>query len=178
MATRFRACLALLLLAGCVTDRVPRMTTQGVVGKSTAGSFQLTEAGGLLRLYNLSKKITQYEPADWRPAPGDTVSVRYFELAKGDGPAVLCPELVTLVKAGPETFRLPNPVVAQILDIGISGYRVSVPGYEGRQIKFKRHGGTRTVPTGWLPAVGDKARFTITVREGGEMVVEELRRVP
>jgi hypothetical protein len=66
--------------------------------------------------------------------------------------------------------------VATILDIGITGYRVSVPGYEGRQIKLKRYSGTRTVPVGWLPAPGDKARISFTVRDG-DMVVEELQRV-
>jgi hypothetical protein len=178
MTTRLWAGLMVLLLAGCVTARAPRMTTQGVVGKSSAGSFQLTEAGGLLRLYNLSKKLTQYAPADWRPATGDTVSVRYFELEKDDGAAVLCPEVITLVKAGPDTFRLPNPVVVQLSDIGISGYRAIAPGYEARPVKFKRHSGTRTVPVGWLPAPGDKAKITFTVREGGDMLVEELERVP
>jgi len=138
-------------------------TAEGTVGSTGIGSFKLIDATGTAREFNLAKKTTKYEPAEWRPATGDKISVAYTEITKGND-KVLRVDTVTLTKAGPETVLFTSPVEVVLTEVGKSGVRGKV-GAEGKIVKFDRTRDTQLDPTGWVPAPGEKTKIEFQAKE-------------
>jgi len=135
---------------------VKSQETKGLIKDTGFGSFVLDEKG-TARQFNLSASKSQYEPAVWRPAKGDQVSVVFTPIPKKDGNVVLAVDNVTLVKAGPDTVPdLKSPIVVEIVDTGRSGIKGKVP--TGQIVEFSFERGSKRVPEGWVIAVGEKAK--------------------
>jgi len=153
------ACLALGRFAALGDE------ASGLVSEPGFGSFQLDEKG-TARLFSLSSRSTAYEPADWRPAKGDEVTVTYTTQTKR-GKTLLVVDKLKLVKAGPNTITISSPVTVEITEVGRTGVNAKIP--TGQVIKFTYDRKTQKLPAGWVPAVGEKANieFRTDVGLGG-----------
>ena len=137
---------------------------KGVITDTGLGSFTIDEVG-TLRQFNLSSKNTVYAPATWRPTKGDSVSLTFTPIANKRGNTVLAVDLVTLVKAGPDTLvDLSSPVAAEIVETGRSGVRARIAG--GHILRFAYGRGVQKTPPGWVPVVGEKAKISFRIEPG------------
>ncbi|MBN2302780.1 MAG: hypothetical protein JXN60_09740 [Lentisphaerae bacterium] len=130
---------------------------KGIVSEMGFGKFRLKESDNVARLFHLKKKTTSFEPADWRPAEGDKISLTFMETVSRSG-TILQAQQVKLKKAGPNTFDLENPVDVEIIETGRSGFIVKLI-RRNKQWRFDRHRRTEMVPAGWIPCTGEKARI-------------------
>ena len=134
----------------------------GIVSDAGFGKLTLKDKKDVVRQFSLSQKETKYSPEDWRPGPGDSVTVTFTQTEGRRGP-VLVTSLVKLDKAGPSTIvNLKSPVAVSVTEYGRTGIKAKLP--DGKEIKFTRHSGTVYTPAGWQPAPGEKARVTFRVQ--------------
>jgi hypothetical protein len=105
--------LAVVVAVACVAIRAGANEATGKVTESGWGSFNLDEKG-TVREFSLSYERTVYDPASWRPTPGDEASVVFTNTAGKRGEVLLVTK-VKLRKAGPDTLPpLANPVTVVI----------------------------------------------------------------
>ena len=121
---------------------------------------------------------TAYEPASWRPAVGDEVTVEYTAVDRR-GRTVLRVDKVVLVEAGPNTVQIESPVEIRIAEAGrtaVRGVVIGEDGEDGASIRFARARESRFIPEGWAPQPGERARLTFTTRAapGGFAVVHVI----
>lgn len=128
------------------------------------GSFTIDDKG-TTREFNLSSSKSQFEPTTWRPTKGDAVKLTFTTTQDRHGNPVLAVDKVTLVKAGPDTVaELKSPVSVEITEVGRSGVRAKIP--SGQILRFGYSRGTKKLPAGWVPAVGEKASIDFHVEAG------------
>jgi hypothetical protein len=133
--------------------------TQGTISETGFHAFRLDEKG-TTRLFNASSKITQYEPASWRPEVGDQVKVVYHVTQNKKGVTILQIDTTTLIKPGPNSVNdLQSPVTVTVVEVGKSGIKARIP--KGQIVKFNyNRGKTEKEPAGWVEAVNDQALIT------------------
>ncbi len=150
-------CSLLTFAQGGTTDAV-----KGTIMEGGFNKFKLQDKSGTSWLFYPSQKATGYEPADWRPNEGDEVAVASIEVKRRDA-TILQANQITLLKAGPNTFRFKSPVEVEIVEAGRSGYRAKVLSV-GATVKFGNQRGMQMVPAGWLPAMGERAIITFITK--------------
>lgn len=136
----------------------------GLITDTGYGSFSLNEKG-TVRQFSLSASNSRYEPAIWRPAKGDQVSVTFTPIPRKDGSVVLTVDKAALVKAGPDTVTdLKSPVVVDVVEVGRLGLTGKVA--TGQSLEFSFQHDMKRVPPGWVIAAGDKVSidFKPTIR--------------
>jgi len=154
---------------------------EGTINQVGFGKYSIIDSKGSELLLNISRRETQYEPKLWRPAKDDKVSATYYEKAGRNG-AKLVAKNVTLVKAGPNTIIITSPATVTITETGRSGFKTTLTDYDEKALKFTRHRGTKIVPTGWLPAAGEKAVITFRLQQAKfgfnvAYMADEVKRV-
>ncbi len=132
---------------------------EGTIKDAGLGKYSVTDSNGTEFLLNVSKRETSYEPKLWRPADDDKVSATYYEKTGRNG-AMLVAKKITLLKAGPNTITVTSPATVTILETGRSGFITTLTDYDNKDLKFTRQRNTKMVPTGWVPAPGEKAIIT------------------
>ena len=147
---------------------VKSQEAKGMVTDTGFGSFSLDEKGAV-RKFSMSVANSRCEPALWRPAKGDEVSVTFTPIPnKKDGVIVLTVDKAVLVKAGPDTVPdLKSPVVVEVTDVGRLGITGKVA--TGQTLEFSLQRDTKRAPAGWTIAVGDmvKVEFKASARPFG-----------
>ena len=135
---------------------------QGTVVEGGFGKFRMQDKAGTSWLIYLSTDGTTYNPAEWRPAIGDEVSVAKIEVQKRNT-TISQATTVTRVKAGSNTVELTSPVQVEIVESGYTGFKAKILA-TGQTVKFSKSRSTQFVPAGWVPAAGDKATMTFTTK--------------
>ncbi len=134
----------------------------GKVTELGFGSFKLDEKG-TVRLFNVSRDKTTYDPSLWRPSPGDEISV-VFAVTTGRKGQVLAVSQVKLTKAGPETVQdLTSPVVVEVTEVGRIAIKAKTP--SGKSVRFAIGRETQRIPAGWVPSAGEKASIEFKVEK-------------
>ena len=155
--------LMLLACSACtLAEEEKGNKVQGTILETGFGKFKLQDKKKIIRLFYVSRKSTIFKPDNWRPIKGDKVSLTYIEVPKKKS-TIAQVGTVTLVKAGPNTLRLKSPVVVEIAETGRSGYKVRI-GKSRTLFKFASHRRTKVIPASWIPAPGDKAVITFTIK--------------
>lgn len=169
---------ALIVIASAGNITALGEETAGMVSETGFGSFTLDEKG-LSRKFSLSAATSQYEPAAWRPTPGDSVKVVFAATQNKRGATVLTVGKTMLVKAGPDTLvSLESPVSVEITEVGRTGIKGKIP--KGQIVRFGYQRAMQKVPAGWVPVVGEKAilTFQTKVGRGVDRLIDKMEKTP
>jgi len=150
-------CSLLTFAQGGTTNAV-----KGIVMEGGFNKFKLQDKSGTSWLFYPSRKVTAYEPDDWRPSEGDEVAVTSMEVKQRDA-TILQANQITLLKAGPNTVRIKSPVEVEIVEAGRRGFRAKILSV-GATVQFGNQRGMQMVPAGWLPATGERAIVTFITK--------------
>ena len=153
-----------LLASLCITASIQAETMQGTVEERGMGKFKFKPASGDTVVIYLSKKVdTTFDPFMWRPDAGDEVELVCKETPHRDT-TILVAEQVKRLKSGPNTFDLVSPVTGTIIEVGRSGYIVTMNDYNDKKQKFTKQRWTKVIPKDWKPKSGDTALISFEAK--------------
>ena len=106
--------------------------------------------------YNTGRETT-YNPADYRPVKGDTVTLAYYRKLLGNGKELLAVSSITLVKKESGRKELTSPAMGVVREAGRKMMRIEFPA-TGQVITMDKKRGMDIMPPGWVPAAGDRVK--------------------
>jgi hypothetical protein len=147
--------LIMFLLLPAAAFSNPDSVVTGVITQQGFGHIIVKDSSGIEIKLNTGRE-TNYQPADYRCEVGDKITADYYEKVSRDGlSSLLAVKKITLVKVDPNRKVLQSPATGTIKKAGRKWFQVSIPAVN-KTIKFERIRGTKTSPSGWVPADGQK----------------------
>ncbi|MBU0729402.1 MAG: hypothetical protein KKE17_03545 [Proteobacteria bacterium] len=134
-------------------------TKTGVVKETGLTGFILVATGETDGIKYNPGRETVYDPADYRPQTGDTVTVNFYKKAMRDGRTILAVSDLKLVKKDPNRKELSNPATGTITEVGRKRIEFEFP-ETGQIIAMDKKRGMQSVPDGWVPSPGEKVNVT------------------
>ena len=150
------ALLLLVLLPGALLWAGERTET-GVVVKSGFSGVIVQAAGSPVAVKYHTGGMTVLAPGDYRPMPGDTVTVRFHSKLRANGQEIQVASALSLVKADSSHQEISSPAVGIVQAVGWKRIRFEFPGL-GQVLTMEMTRGTIRTPEHWRPRVGDKVR--------------------
>ncbi|OGR02683.1 MAG: hypothetical protein A2511_00265 [Deltaproteobacteria bacterium RIFOXYD12_FULL_50_9] len=134
-------------------------TVVGVVAEKSPGSFFLSHDGEKTRF--LTGRETSFDPSDYRPQAGDTVSVTFSSKTMRSGTVELVANLIKLNAVNPDRKEIKSPADGQIAEVGKKMIKITFPA-ENMTMGFDRKRSTEFVPADWKPEAGNNVTVSFT----------------